>query len=80
LVVNAQEVKARGGHLIIFAFEGQHELIALADTAFVVPRVAPLLAPLALTGVMQLFAYTITCQLGHSVDKPRNLAKSVTVE
>lgn len=80
LVVNAQEVKARGGHLVIFAFEGQNELIALADTAFVVPRVASLLAPLALTGVMQLFAYTITCQLGHSVDKPRNLAKSVTVE
>lgn len=80
LLANAQEVKARGGHLIVFAFEKQHELCALADTVFVVPRVAPLLAPLALTGLMQLFAYAITCQLGHSIDKPRNLAKSVTVE
>jgi len=80
LIVNAQEVKARRGHTVMFAFEGQKELLALADTAFVVPRVAPLLAPLALTGVMQLFAYAITCQLGRPVDKPRNLAKSVTVE
>lgn len=80
LVANAQEIKARDGYLIVFVFASQHELLALADTAFVLPRVAPLLAPLALTGVMQLFAYTITCALDLPVDKPRNLAKSVTVE
>jgi glucosamine--fructose-6-phosphate aminotransferase (isomerizing) len=80
LISNAQEVKARKGHLIIFAFEEQDELIKLADTAFIVPRVAPLLAPLAMTGLMQFFVYQITRQLGNPIDKPRNLAKSVTVE
>ena len=77
---NAQEVKARKGHLVVFAFEGQHELIALADHAFIIPKVAPLLGPLAMTGVMQLFVYYITCELGLPIDKPRNLAKSVSVE
>jgi len=80
LLSNAQTVKARKGHLIVFAFEGQKELIALADCCFVVPRVAPLLEPLAFTGLMQFFVYHITRQLGHPIDKPRNLAKSVTVE
>ncbi|MGD1997684.1 MAG: glutamine--fructose-6-phosphate transaminase (isomerizing) [Candidatus Dependentiae bacterium] len=80
IVANAQEVKARKGHLIIFAFEGQQELQQLADTCFTFPRVAPLLAPLAMTGMMQFFAYGITCALGLPIDKPRNLAKSVTVE
>lgn len=80
LVTNAQEVKARNGHLVVFAFEGQHELIALANYAFVLPRVAPLLAPLAMTGLMQFFVYAIAKHLGRPIDKPRNLAKSVTVE
>ncbi len=80
LVSNANEVKARKGHLIVFAFEGQDELINLADCPFVLPRITPLLAPLAMTGLMQFFVYHITRQLGHSIDKPRNLAKSVTVE
>ncbi len=44
LVSNAQEVKARFGHVVVFAFEGQTELIELADCAFVIPRVNPLLA------------------------------------
>lgn len=80
LVSGAQEVKARNGHLVVFAFEGQKELIDLADTAFVVPVVAPLLATLALTGVMQLFVYYMAKELGRPIDKPRHLAKSVTVE
>lgn len=80
LVSGAQEVKARKGHLVVFAFEGQKELIELADVVFVVPAVAPLLAPLALTGVMQLFVYYVAKYLGRPIDKPRHLAKSVTVE
>jgi glucosamine--fructose-6-phosphate aminotransferase (isomerizing) len=66
--------------LVVFAFEGQQELISLADCAFIVPKVATLLAPLAMTGLMQSFAYHITRELGRPIDKPRNLAKSVTVE
>jgi glucosamine--fructose-6-phosphate aminotransferase (isomerizing) len=77
---NAQEVKARSGHLLVFAFENQKELISLADQAFVIPSVNPLLAPLAMTGLMQFFGYHIAKVLNRPIDKPRNLAKSVTVE
>jgi glucosamine--fructose-6-phosphate aminotransferase (isomerizing) len=80
ILSNAQEVKARGGHIVAFAFTGQDELCALADVAFVISRVKPLLGPLAMTGLMQFFVYTIAKELGCPIDKPRNLAKSVTVE
>jgi glutamine---fructose-6-phosphate transaminase (isomerizing) len=80
ILSNANEVKARKGHLIVFAFEGQDDLINLADCAFVLPRVTSLLAPLAMAGLMQFFVYQISKQLGVAIDKPRNLAKSVTVE
>jgi glutamine---fructose-6-phosphate transaminase (isomerizing) len=80
MIGNAQEIKARKGHLIVFAFEGQQELIDMADCAFIIPKVAPLLAPLAMTGIMQTLVYYITLELGHPIDKPRNLAKAVTVE
>ncbi|MBA3954519.1 glutamine--fructose-6-phosphate transaminase (isomerizing) [Candidatus Dependentiae bacterium] len=80
LLANAQEVKARSGHLVVFAFEGQKELLSLADCAFVLPQVNPLLAPLAMTGLMQFFVYQIAQVLNRPIDKPRNLAKSVTVE
>lgn len=80
LVSNAQEVKARKGHLIAVAFEGQDELIDLADDVFIIPSVAPLLEPLAMTGLMQFFVYQIAKELGCDIDKPRNLAKAVTVE
>lgn len=80
LVSNAQEVKARSGHLVVFVFEEQKELLELADQAFIFPKVNPLLAPLAMTGLMQFFVYQIAKHLGRPIDKPRNLAKSVTVE
>jgi glucosamine--fructose-6-phosphate aminotransferase (isomerizing) len=80
LIANAQEVKARKGHLIVFAFEGQDELIKMADQVFVIGRVAPLLEPIAMAGLMQFFAYSIAKELGCDIDKPRNLAKAVTVE
>lgn len=80
LVMNAHEVKARQGHLLVFAFEGQDELINLADEAFLFPPVAPLLEPLAMAGLMQFFSYQIAKELGCDIDQPRNLAKSVTVE
>lgn len=80
LVSNAQEIKARSGHLVVFAFEGQMELIALANYAFVIPKVAALLEPLAMIGLIQFFVYHIAKLLNKPIDKPRNLAKSVTVE
>jgi glucosamine--fructose-6-phosphate aminotransferase (isomerizing) len=81
LLSNAQEVKARNGHIIAFVFEGQDELAHLADVAFVIPAVVnPLLGILTMTGVMQYFVYEIANALKRPIDKPRNLAKSVTVE
>ncbi|MGE0206776.1 MAG: glutamine--fructose-6-phosphate transaminase (isomerizing) [Candidatus Babeliales bacterium] len=77
---NAQEVKARKAHLVAFVFEGQDQLQELADCSFIIPKVNPLLAPLAMTGLMQFFVYEIAHVLGCPIDKPRNLAKSVTVE
>jgi len=80
LVSNAQEVKARGAHIVVFAFDGQDELCSLADQVFITPRVRPLLGQLAMTGLMQFLVYHIANVLGRPIDKPRNLAKSVTVE
>lgn len=81
LVGNVQEIKSRRGHLVIVAFEGQDELIALADEALVIP--APrdhMLGPLAMIGVLQYLVYRWAHELKLPIDKPRNLAKSVTVE
>lgn len=80
LVANVQEVKARGGRVFAFAFEGQEELCQLADDYVVIPKVNTLLGPLAMTGIMQYFFYAIAKELGRPIDRPRNLAKSVTVE
>lgn len=80
LLGNVQEVKSRGAYVVSFVFEHQAELIAMSDDVFILPQVDPLLAPLAMTGVMQYLCYKIAQQLGCSIDKPRNLAKSVTVE
>lgn len=80
IVANAQEVKARKGFLIVFACQGQEELFELADKSFMMQTGPALLAPLAMTGLMQFFCYILAKELGRSIDKPRNLAKSVTVE
>jgi len=79
-VSNAQEVKARNGTIIAFACQGQTELIDLADRVFIVPQVPALLFPLAITGLMQYFCYSLARACDRPIDKPRNLAKSVTVE
>lgn len=81
IVVNVQEVRARGGQILGFIFEGQDELRALCDEVIVFSMPAdPLLGPLVMVGAAQLFAYSVTTMRGYPVDKPRNLAKSVTVE
>ena len=81
LLSNAHEVKARGGIIIAFAYQDQHELCVLAETVFTIADDVPaLLGPLAMIGVVQYFVYAIAKERGCPVDKPRNLAKSVTVE
>jgi len=80
LLSNVQEIKARSGKLIVFAFEGQTELIQLADEVIILPLVQNLLGPLAMTGIMQFLVYHVAKLRNLPIDKPRNLAKSVTVE
>jgi glucosamine--fructose-6-phosphate aminotransferase (isomerizing) len=75
-----QEVRARGARTICLA-EVDDELIApYADTLITLPKVPVLLQPLVATVPLQLFACELATAMGHDVDMPRNLAKSVTVE
>jgi glucosamine--fructose-6-phosphate aminotransferase (isomerizing) len=80
VVSNMQEVKARGGRLIAITSEGNGDLSHLADHQIAVPASPPLLTPVLTVIPLQLLAYHIAVLRGCDVDKPRNLAKSVTVE
>jgi glucosamine--fructose-6-phosphate aminotransferase (isomerizing) len=77
---NLEEVKARGGPLIAVACEGDDEIAERADEVIYVPDVPDYLQPLIAAVPLQLLAYHIAVLRGCDVDKPRNLAKSVTVE
>ena len=77
---NLQEVKARGGPVIAVVCEGDTAASALADDVIEVPAVAEYLQPIVSAVPLQLLAYHIALARGCDVDKPRNLAKSVTVE
>ncbi len=77
---NIAEAKTRGAKVIIIANEGDEEAGELADDIIFVPKTMELLEPLLNTIPLQLFAYHAAVALGRDVDRPRNLAKSVTVE
>jgi glucosamine--fructose-6-phosphate aminotransferase (isomerizing) len=79
-VSNLMEVKARGAPVIAFVTEGERELGKAADSVFTVPDVPAVLTPILFTVALQLLAYHVAVLRGCDVDKPRNLAKSVTVE
>ena len=80
MLANVEEVRARGASMILVAPEGDARARALADDIFEVPQTKPLLTPILDTIPLQLLAYFVAKELGLSPDKPRNLAKSVTVE
>jgi glutamine---fructose-6-phosphate transaminase (isomerizing) len=75
-----QEVRARGARTIVLAEEGDDEVTPYADDLIRLPRVPTLLQPMVAVVPLQLFACELASQMGHDVDQPRNLAKSVTVE
>jgi glucosamine--fructose-6-phosphate aminotransferase (isomerizing) len=77
---NLEEIKARGGPVIAIACEGDEEVAAIADDVIYVPDVPDYLQPLVAVVPLQLLAYHVALLRGCDVDKPRNLAKSVTVE
>jgi glucosamine--fructose-6-phosphate aminotransferase (isomerizing) len=75
-----QEVRARGARTLCLAEEGDTTIEPYADVLITLPQVPVLLQPLVAVVPLQLFACELATQLGHDVDQPRNLAKSVTVE
>ncbi|WP_104105959.1 glutamine--fructose-6-phosphate transaminase (isomerizing) [Nocardioides sp. 616] len=75
-----QEVRARGAHTICLAEEGDESIRPYAHELIELPRVPVLLQPLVAVVPLQLFACELATAMGHDVDQPRNLAKSVTVE
>ncbi len=77
---NMQEIKARGGPVIAICSEGDREVAEIADDMITVPDVVEYLQPIIVSIPLQLLAYEIAVLRGCDVDKPRNLAKSVTVE
>ncbi len=79
-VSNMKEVKARGAYVIAVAKEGNREVEKVADRVIYIPDTLDLLTPVLTVIPLQLFAYYIAVARGCDVDKPRNLAKSVTVE
>ena len=80
VLANMQEIKARGGPIIAVVEEGDQEAWRIADEIIEVPAVDDFLQPIVFIIPLQLLAYHIAVARGCDVDKPRNLAKSVTVE
>lgn len=79
-ISNIQEIKARGGKVIVVVTEGDCIVAEMADYCIWIPKTAECLTPLLSSIPLQLFAYYIAVKKGRNVDQPRNLAKSVTVE
>jgi glucosamine--fructose-6-phosphate aminotransferase (isomerizing) len=77
---NIQEIRARKGPVVALATEGNEDIQELADDIIYLPKTLEELQPILHAVATQLFAYYIASSLGYNVDRPRNLAKSVTVE
>ncbi|WP_134687361.1 glutamine--fructose-6-phosphate transaminase (isomerizing) [Brevibacillus migulae] len=80
MVSNIVEVKARGAHVLGIALEGNTELAKSVDQVITIPETLPILAPVLTVIPLQMLSYYASLARGNDVDKPRNLAKSVTVE
>ncbi|MEO0529798.1 MAG: glutamine--fructose-6-phosphate transaminase (isomerizing) [Planctomycetota bacterium] len=80
VIANMEEIRARGGPVIAIVDEGDDRAAEIADEVIQVPAVADFLQPIVTAVPLQLLAYHIAVLRGCDVDKPRNLAKSVTVE
>jgi glucosamine--fructose-6-phosphate aminotransferase (isomerizing) len=80
MISNIKEVKARKGSILSIAKSGNNEIDDISDYVIKIPDTMDILTPLLSIVPMQLFAYYVSVARGNDVDKPRNLAKSVTVE
>lgn len=80
MLSNIEEIRARKGPVIAVATEGDERIRELADDVIYIPKTLEMLTPLLSVVPLQIFAYHFGVLRGYDVDKPRNLAKSVTVE
>jgi len=80
MVSNIEEIKARGGPVIAIATRGNEDIRKIVDDVIYIPKTLEMLTPMLSVIPLHLFAYYIAALLGHDVDHPKNLAKSVTVE
>ena len=80
MISNIEEVKARRGKIIAIATEGNEEIKDIADDVIYIPKTLEMLTPILSVIPLQLFAYYFADALGRDIDKPKNLAQSVTVE
>ena len=78
-LIAMEQVKTRGGTVIAIMFQGDERTLAVTNQAIQLPQLSSLCAPLAQMIMAQMFAYYAALDLGRNIDKPRNLAKSVTV-
>lgn len=79
-ISNIEEIRARHGKVIAITTEGNKNIENIANDWLYIPKTLEVLSPILSTIPLQIFAYYIGVMRGHDVDKPRNLAKSVTVE
>ncbi|WP_020108760.1 glutamine--fructose-6-phosphate transaminase (isomerizing) [Nocardia sp. 348MFTsu5.1] len=80
MISNIREIQARGATTIVIAEDGDESVVDVADHLIRIPQTPTLLQPLVSTVPLQVFAAAVAQARGYDVDKPRNLAKSVTVE
>ena len=80
MISNIQEIKARGAHVLSVAKEGNRSIEAQSNEVIYIPYCRDELTPLLSVVPLQLFAYYVAKERGCNIDKPKNLAKSVTVE
>lgn len=80
VISNIQEVRARKGKVISIATDGDEKIKSVSDYVIYIPETIPMLVPILTVVPLQLLAYYMALELGWDIDKPRNLAKSVTVE
>jgi glucosamine--fructose-6-phosphate aminotransferase (isomerizing) len=80
MLSNLAEVKARGATVVAVATDDDESIAAIADYVLRVPATEPMFSPMVDVVPLQLFAYAMARGLGRNIDRPRNLAKTVTVE
>jgi len=80
MISNIQEIKARKGKVLAIATQGNEDIKKIVDDVIYIPKTLEMLTPMLSVIPLHLFAYYVALLLGRDIDKPKNLAKSVTVE